>query len=59
MECNLKDLEEPSLLFKRLTSFNTLRAEYWTAVNRKVSLSSRSGEFKTKLPAWVDKSVKK
>jgi len=58
MERNMKNAGGGSLLFRSLTSFDTLCAEYWIAVNKKVAPSSRPQELKSKLPAWVEKSVK-
>lgn len=58
-ERNLKRSDAAGgMLFKALTSFQGLCAEYWITVSKKIDPSSRSSEIKTKLPAWVKKSVK-
>lgn len=54
----MKNAGGGSLLFRSLTSFETLCAEYWIAVNKKMSPSSRDQSINSKLPAWVEKSVK-
>lgn len=58
MERNLKHQGGSGLLFRSLTSFEVLCAEYWIAVNKKVDPVSSKRELKSKLPAWVQKSVK-
>lgn len=58
MERNMKNGGGGPLLFRALTSFDTLCAEYWISVNKKVDSSKRDQTIKSKLPAWVEKSVK-
>lgn len=55
---NLKYEGASSLLFHTLTSFEVLCAEYWISVNKKVDPSLHPRQLKTKLPAWVQKSIK-
>jgi len=59
LERNLKRRDASGgMLFKVLTSFQALCAEYWITVSKKVDPASRPTEIKTKLPSWVEKSGK-
>ncbi|MDH3974417.1 MAG: class I SAM-dependent methyltransferase [Deltaproteobacteria bacterium] len=57
MERNMKNAGGGELLFSRLTSFETLNAEYWIAINQKVDPSLTEPVLKSKLPSWAEKSV--
>lgn len=57
MERNMGNADGGSLLYRTLTSFETLNAEYWIAINRKVDPATTKRLFKSKLPSWAEKSV--